>query len=430
MKDNPPPKEIIIDKNLPIENVEEDILLEGKSQQVYTTNISMNCYGEKIWKILKTLSQKPKMTNLLFRQKFELTDVQIISKEIKLLVNQNEIPSEHKPFSTKYNLDDFFIKFLECLLDLEAKFINIHQNYKTRLDKDFTKCFQILLKLNANNDFTKTPFHLCQQLFLEKKYNEFYFFSTHLLSIFFNPSIVAFSYLKIFKDDIIIEIKIPEIMKECIKTLINYNCEPFRKIITGINPKIHEEQIQKLIQSVFYANIFFLPDYFPEAGLTDYSGRIYITSQCNNTFQNLTNKSYEDLDEYDFYLLAILIHEFAHWLKIAATKTINNVEDPLAKSPRDCLLYEDEDRKIELYPEAGCYVEVEMFGSIIESAEHLESSDHSNTAAQNAKILFEKIRKKEKIMLETMKNLKVRISLNKHFAHHHPFEIRHIAAVH
>ncbi len=228
------------------------------------------------------------------------------------------------------------------------------------------------------------------------------------------------------------EVEIPKILKDCIFQIINYNFEPFRKIVFGINKDIKEEAIREVIDNLQFEKIILLPENYMIAGHTDYSGRIYIYDQLNKIIENLKNKNYNDLDEDDFYLLAVMIREIGHLLKIEASKTLNsskNQANPFIRSPRECILFEDENKLKELYPEAGCYLEIEIFGSVIESGAHLESSDNSHTASENAQILFQKIKSKEKINTILLKNMKIRIAMNKHFGYHHPYEIRHILMV-
>jgi len=162
--------------------------------------------------------------------------------------------------------------------------------------------------------------------------------------------------------------------------------------------------------------IHLLPMNLDVAGFTDYSGRIYLNFQFESIIIQANQKNFQKLNEKDFYLLACVFHEYGHKAKLLASKTLDpflNKEDPFITSPRECMLYFDESKTIELFPEAGCFVEIEIFGSIIQEAQQLASIDGSKSAEQNAQLLFLKIEKNEKLGMPLLKQMNIQIAMNK-----------------
>jgi len=150
---------------------------------------------------------------------------------------------------------------------------------------------------------------------------------------------------------------------------------------------------------------YYLPASFTITGHTDFSGNIYISNEFKRVIENEIEIEKNDKS---FLCLATLCHEImGHFFKLLfGNKKYMN-------TPRYCMLYND--KKQELYPDAGCFMEIMLFGSVINSVSQIEGK---------SQLLFEKIIKKQKITENYLNELKIPISHNKEDCLH-PVEYKH-----
>ena len=368
----------------------------------------------------------------------EMSNDQMIAEIKNIFPKTSSITTK---ISTDYTSAQFFQKFEECMIDVENHISKIHERYKGKLDSEFWLCLKMLFKFELS-DYEKSIFYLIDLLQKQGKFTEFYLISSQIISLFFNPFHLSFIYLTNISEILKItpashlspnwfpkQISLPKILTGCIHNILANNFSPFSKIITGINKNIKETQFEEFRKSLEESTFFLLPMSLDIAGFTDYSGRIYINFQFEEVILQANQKTLQELNENDFYLLVCLIHEYGHKIKLLASKTLDsllNKADPFISSPKECMLFFEDSKTTELFPEAGGFVEIEIFGSVIQEAQQLASIDGSKSAEQNAHSLFLKMEKNEKLDMQLLKQMKIQISMNKLLSLNNPRAVRHM----
>ena len=360
----------------------------------------------------------------------------MIGKIIDGLKNFPKV-EENLRFTSDYDFAGFANLFLICCKNSDQYFKDIANSYSNCLNENFTYAFKVLL--NLDQDQEKSVFFLCQHFEEEKMNVQFCFLTTQILRTFFSPSKRASLYIEevsekfkfsgydLSKFSLFLNtLDIPKYLLSFAKKIIKMNSDSFKSIIKGINTSFDDKSMEEIMNSTIYEKAFLLPKEYQITAHTDYAGNIYFNSDFGDISYLLeAKKSLDELDEGDFFFLVSYVHEYAHKVKIMATQKDNKL-DPLVKSPRDCMLYQDESKTIQLYPEAGCFIEVEAFGSVIDSKSSIKSPFDFNSGKKNAVKLFSLIESGVRVTTNVLKGMSIPIAMNKecHFGNH-PYKIKH-----
>jgi len=232
------------------------------------------------------------------------------------------------------------------------------------------------------------------------KYTEFCFISTQVLRMFTSPSDKAIRYLfeefirnKAKKSNFSFQLKTFKIPKQYCTYITSLYDTHKNDIIAYIKEirkassnedcdKLEENDVEReLLNAISNKKYYYLPATLEITGHTDFSGNIYISNEFKRVIENEIEIEKNDKS---FLCLATLCHEImGHFFKLLfGNKKYMN-------TPRYCMLYND--KKQELYPEAGCFIEIMLFGSVINSVSQIEGK---------SQLLFEKNYKERKKLLK------------------------------